>query len=77
MTQKEVIYNTCASRARAAAHAGVIEKDDRHDSMMTLSGGLFYPIVVETFGTWSPYSLEVIRTIARKVSLVSSLSISN
>ena len=44
--------------------------------MVTLSGGLFYPIVVETFGTWSPYSLEVIKTIARKMSLVSSLSIS-
>ena len=53
-----------------------IEKDDRHDSMVTLSGGLLYPIVVETFGTWSPYSLEVIKTIARKMSLVSSLSIS-
>ena len=68
--------NNCASRAGAAAHAGVIEKDDRHDSMVTLSGGLFYPIVVETFGTWSPYSLEVIKTIARKMSLVSSLLIS-
>ena len=44
--------------------------------MVTLSGGLLYPIVVETFGTWSPYSLEVIKTIARKMSLVSSLSIS-
>ena len=44
--------------------------------MVTLSGGLFYPIIVETFGTWSPYSLEVIKTIARKMSLVSSLSIS-
>ena len=43
--------------------------------MVTLSGGLFYPIVVETFGTWSPYSLEVIKTIAKKMSLVSSLSI--
>ena len=65
--------NNYASQAEAAAHAGAI---DRHDSMVTLSGGIFYPIVVETFGTWSPYSVEVIKTIARKMSLVSSLSIS-
>ena len=45
-------------------------------SNVTASGGVFYPLVVESFGTWSVHSLEVLKTIARKTSLSQTLTIS-
>ena len=60
----------------SAAEAGEIEKDSRHDSDVSSCGGLFYPLVIETFGIWSPQSLETLKIIARKCSIMSSISIS-
>ena len=51
-------------------------KDLRHDANVTASGGVFYPLVVESFGTWSVRSLEVLKTIAKKTSLSQTLTIS-
>ena len=58
----------------SAAEAGEIEKDSRHDSDVSSCGG--YPLVIETFGIWSPQSLETLKIIARKCSIMSSISIS-
>ena len=41
-----------------------------------VAGGLFYPLVVESYGTWSPNSLQILKTMARRSSLRSGVSVS-
>ena len=41
-----------------------------------VTGGLFYPLVVELYGTWSPNSLQILKTIARRPPLPSGVSVS-
>ena len=67
---------SCAAEAGAAAVAGEIQKVPHYDLDVTVAGGVFYPILVETFGTWTPYSLEIIKIIARKTSLLNKLTVS-
>ena len=51
---------------RAAAYAGEKEKGIRHEAEVVAAEGLFYPLVVESFGFWTPTSLAVLKTIASK-----------
>ena len=67
---------TAHFKQEPAAETGEMAKDLRHDANVTASGGVFYPLVVESFGTWSVHSLEVLKTIARKTSLSQTLTIS-
>ena len=60
----------------SASEASEIEKDSRNDSDVSSCGGLFYPLVTEAFGIWLPQSLETLKIIARKCSIMSSISIS-
>ena len=39
-----------ASKAGVAAEAGECEKDLRHDENVAAAGGIFYPLIVETYG---------------------------
>ena len=39
-------------------------KDDKYDSNVSATSGLFDPIVVESLGHWTPSSLHVLKTIA-------------
>ena len=57
----------------SAAGAGEIEKDSRHDSDVSSCGGLFYPLVIKSFGIWSPQSLESLKIITRKCSIMNSI----
>ena len=41
-----------ASHPGAAAEAGEIEKFQKHDGIASQSGGIFYPLVVETLDLW-------------------------
>ncbi len=43
--------------AGAAAFAGEEEKDAHHQADVEAAGGCFYPLIVETFGFWTPASL--------------------
>ena len=52
--------------AGATAYAGEEEKDIRHEAEVAATGGFFYPLVVESFGFWTPTSLAVLKTIASK-----------
>ena len=60
---------TISSEAGAAGEAGEVEKDSRHEEDVTASGGIFFPLVVESLGLWTPTSLQVLRTIASKAIL--------
>ena len=43
---------------------------------MTRVGAVFYPLVIESLGLWSPQSLEILKIIARREALQSNISIS-
>ena len=60
---------TISSEAGAVGEAGEVEKDSRHDEDVTASGGIFFPLVVESLGLWTPTSLQVLRAIASKAIL--------
>ena len=55
-----------AEMAGAAARAEDLEKDYKHEQSVLQCGGLFYPLVLESFGFWTQASLQMLRTIAAK-----------
>ena len=57
-----------ATSAGTAALAGEAEKDERHEEDVVSSGGLFFPLAVETLGYWTPSSLKTLKTIASKTT---------
>ena len=65
-----------AIKPGAAAEAGEIEKDEKHERAVTQAGGHFYPLIVETLGHWSPSSLETLKTIASKASSMNHIPFS-
>ena len=52
--------------AGAAAFAGEEEKDAHHQADVEAAGGCFYPLIIETFGFWTPASLARLTIIASK-----------
>jgi len=50
------LYFFC-SCAGVAAVAGELAKDLRHQDAVEEAGCDFFPLVVETFGVWSPFAL--------------------
>ena len=57
-----------ANRAEAAAEAGVLEKDCRHEDVVKATESIFEPVVVETLGLWHPHSMHLLKIIARKMA---------
>ena len=57
-----------AARARIAAEAGELEKDIRHNSLVSASSSVFHPPFVESLGLWTAHSLKILKTIARKLT---------
>ncbi len=60
-----------AVRAGPSAVAGEEQKDIRREDRVCAAGGLFYPLVVETLGLWSLFSIKT--SVASKTSAVSGL----
>ena len=54
----------------------LIIKDHLHETNIIASGAVFYPLSVQSFGTWSTHSLEILKSIVRKTLLLQSLTIS-
>ena len=54
----------------AAGEAGELDKDDKHEKDVTATGGLFFPLIVETFGIWTPNSLRTLKIIASKAASI-------
>ena len=65
-----------ANEAGVAAKFGESEKGNRHDNNVTAAGCLFHSLVVETYGVWSTHSLEVIKFIAKRSSLLNGKTLS-
>ena len=63
-----------ANSAGSAAAAGKLEKGIKYEEAVADSGALFFPLAVETYGCWTPASLDTIKTIASKVVTATSIS---
>ena len=59
-----------------AALRGEMEKDARHRGLVEAAGGVFFPLVVDNFGVWTPSSIEVLRSVARTSTVRNGLSVS-
>ena len=60
-----------------AAAACKIEKDEKHQDCVEANGCLFYPLVVESLGTWLPSSLDALNVIAPRSMLVTGRTLGN
>ena len=60
----------------AAGEAGELDKDDKHEKDVTATGGLFFPLIVETFGIWTPNSLRTLKRIASKATSINIIPLS-
>ena len=67
------IISHSASALGFAVLKGEMEKDAWHKN---LAGGVFFPLVVDNFGVWTPSSFEVLCSIARSSTLRNGLSVS-
>ena len=52
-----------------------MEKDAWHRDLVEAAGGVFFPLVVDNFGVWTPSSIEVLRSIARSSTVCDGLSV--
>ena len=64
-----------AEMAGAAAMAGEMEKDYKHEDSVLKCGGQFFPLAVESFGFWTPTSLQTLRTIVAKTTTYNGIGL--
>ena len=65
-----------ACQAGVAAEAGEREKDSSYKDIVSENGGVFYPLVVESLGLWSPSSLQILKSICKRTTFHSHLTMS-
>ena len=68
-------YISSSSCPGVAAAAGELAKDHRHQDVVEEVGCDFIPLVVETFGVWSPFAVCMLQTIADCTTARSGASI--
>jgi len=59
------ISQSSVSAGAAAAAAWEALKDKQHEANV-VAAGQFYPLIVETFGVWTPFARETLKDIARR-----------
>ena len=72
--QRFVLHS--ASNAGFAALEGEISKCMKYDTQVFSSGALFFPLAVESFGSWLDVSLDTLKTIASKTVSVNTIPFS-
>ena len=61
------------SSSPAVGEAGELGKDSHYYVRVSAMGALFLPLIVESFGLWTPNSILLLRTIASKSILLSGV----
>ena len=67
-TTQPAFISSCASCAGVAAAAGEVAKDEKHLAAVEKVGSDFIPLVVETFGVWTPFALKPLQNIADRTT---------
>ena len=73
-TTQPSYISSASSCAGVAAAAGELAKDQRHQDAVEEAGCDFIPLVVETFGVWSPFAFRTLQTIADRTTTRSGTS---
>ena len=60
-------------QAGVAAANREAAKDEKFDNLVTNLGGVFIPLVVESFGRWTPLACRTLKSIARRTTLRNGL----
>ena len=68
---------SASTTAGSAATKGEVSKDQKFLAMIGAVGGSFVPLVVETYGVWTPYAVKMLKTIAARTTLHNGLSIAD
>ena len=55
--------------------AGELEKDYKQEDSVLKCGGQFFPLAVESFGFWTPASLQTLRTIVAKTTTYNGIGL--
>ena len=53
-----------------------MEKDAQHSRLVKVAGGVFFPLVVDNFGVWTPSSTEMLCSVAGTSTVRNGLSVS-
>ena len=61
-TTQPAHVSSSTSCAGVAATAGEMAKDAKHLTILEKAGGDFIPLVVESFGVWTPFALSVLNS---------------
>jgi len=59
-TTQPTFISSSASCAGVAAVAGEVAKDEKHLAAVEKVGSDFIPLVVESFGVWTPFALKML-----------------
>ena len=73
-TTQPAHISSSASCTGVAAAAGEVAKDAKHLAIEEKEGGDFIPLVVESFGIWTPFALLVLNSIADHTTTHSGIS---
>jgi len=65
-TTQPAYISSSTSCAGVAAAAGELAKDEKHLAAVEKAGAEFIPLVVETFGVWTPFALRTLNIIANR-----------
>ena len=57
-----------------ATAAGEAFNDKQHENNVVAARGQFYPLIVETFGVWTPFARDNLKDIARRTTARNRLS---
>jgi len=63
-TTQPTFISSSASCAGVAAVAGEVSKDEKHLATVEKFESDFIPLVVESFGVWTPFALKMLHLIA-------------
>ena len=72
-TMVATCWSSASSQAGVAAAIGEIAKDNQYQDIVNDNGGDFIPLVCETFGVWSPYTLSILGSIADRTTVRNGL----
>lgn len=65
-TTQAGIINRASTSAGAAASEGESTKDEKYEALVERAGATFVPLVVETFGVWTPFAKRILKSIAAR-----------
>ena len=63
-TTQPSFISSSASCAGVAAAAGEVAKEEKHLAAVEKVGSDFIPLVVQTFGVWTPFALKMLYVVA-------------